>query len=162
MRTNSGTAIPGLALPKGPLPNDFGLSLAAHEAAVADGAIPTMDTPSKPPSAGTGQDLKDKKPEAQIGTDAFRKLAAAQGYSDKEIDKLAMQHGVVVLGSPPSPAENLLLFFQALKGAEFQVGSAWKKELMPTTEADFVKSLSKLEGVDKADVQLVSLASQRG
>lgn len=120
------------ATPAAPLPNDFGVGIA--QGALAENGV------------------------AGSGTDAFRKLAAEQGYNPEEIEKLAAANvGAIEGGSKPTSAEHLLLFFQALSNPSYTVSSwerTWKSQLMPGSEKAFAKTLAQVSG--QADVTMVS------
>lgn len=129
--------------PSNPLPNDFG---AAVIQAVAEGQAAGQAEVQRP------------------GTDAFRKLAASQGYSPDQIDKLAEAQGSntpsQATQAKPTADEHVLLFLQAVANPSYQVPSSvssWKKQLMPSTYDGFAKSLAALETTGGAeDVELVS------
>lgn len=121
----------GSAPPSASLPNDFGVG-------IAQSAL-----------GGGGSD--------GAGTEAFRKLAAEQGYSDAEIQKLAAgTGGSVTQGSRPTSSEQLLLFFHALSNPHYTVPSwerTWRTQLIPLSEKGFVRSLNAV-GSSADDVEL--------
>lgn len=136
--------------------------LGLGSAPVVDKVVDAAKSVSSPASAGTSSAaavaVQAGKPAAGQGTEAFRKLAAEQGYTPAETDRLAAQAAPKVVTGPPTSEESMLLLMQALLNYRYTVPEdRWRSQLMPGSPAEFASRLAEVQGMEGIDdVKLVS------
>ncbi|PWN21762.1 glutaredoxin-domain-containing protein [Microstroma glucosiphilum] len=123
---------------------------------VVDNAVAAVKSASAPVSAGTSAAVAAavhvSKPTTGQGTEAFRKLAAEQGYTPAETDRLAALAAPKVLTGPPTSEEKMLLLMQALTNYRYSVPEdGWKSQLMPASPGEFASRLAEVQGAEGID-----------
>lgn len=138
-----------------------GLGLGGGSASPVDNVVGAVKSAAAAVSVGTpgiAAGVQAGKPAAGQGTEAFRKLAAEQGYTPAETDRLAAMAAPKVVTGPPTSEEDILLLMQALLNYKYTVPEdRWKSQLMPTSPKEFASRLAEVQGQEGIDdVKLVS------